>query len=67
MNWIDRLSLVWGVLLWLFFGLLANGHGHPEDALNVEVVKAVLLLAVAPWLILRGLQFIVTGGRFRRS
>ena len=50
---IDRIALVWGGFLWLVMYLLANAHGHPEDAFNIEVIKAVLLLAGAPWLLLR--------------
>jgi hypothetical protein len=65
MIWIDRAALVWAGLLWLVMGLLANGHGHPEDVFNIEVIKAVLVLAGLPWLVLRGFAFVVTG-RVRR-
>lgn len=59
MIWCDRLALVWGGLVFLLFLGVANGHGHPEAALDPEALKAVLLLAGVPWLILRGLVFVV--------
>lgn len=66
MLWIDRLAIVWAGLLWGVMALLANGHGHAEEALNPEVIKAVALLAGGPWLLLRGLRWVVVGGA-RRS
>jgi hypothetical protein len=61
MLFIDRLALVWGGLVWGLMALLANGHGQPAAALNIEVLKAVLLLAGGPWLVLRGLRFVLIG------
>ena len=61
MIWCDRLALVWGALVWGVMALLANGHGHPGDALNIEVIKAVAVLAGIPWLVLRGVAFVFTG------
>jgi hypothetical protein len=60
--WADRVAVAWAVLLWLVMGLLANGHGHPADAFNVEVFKAVLLLTGIPWLLLRAVDFVCHGG-----
>lgn len=69
-GWIDRVALVWGALIWGLMAMLASAHGHPEDGLHPEVIKAVLLLAGVPWLILRGLRFAIIGslrGRIARE
>ena len=65
MNWIDRAALVWAAFLWIAMYLLAAGHGEPQGAFNIEVYKAILILAGIPWLALRGVAFIATG-RLRR-
>lgn len=67
MIWADRVAVVWAALLWGGMALLAGGHGHAEDALNIEVIKAVLLLAGVPWLLLRGVDFICGGPARRES
>lgn len=66
MIWADRVALVWGGLLWGVMALLASGHGSSGDALNIEVIKAVLLLAGVPWLLLRGIDFVFHGPERRQ-
>ena len=64
--WADKIALVWAAILWGGMALLANGHGQPADALDINVIKAVLLLAGVPWLFLRVIDFLC-GGPMRRS
>ena len=57
--WIDRVAIVWAVIVWVFVIWLS---GMTSDvAFAPEVAVAVLKLAGAPWLLLRGLYFVVTG------
>ena len=57
MIWIDRLAVVWA----LFVLLACLAAGPTPGHFDSEVVKGVLVLAGGPWLVLRGLHFVVFG------
>jgi hypothetical protein len=59
MIWVDRLALAWGGLLIIIGAMAWKGPGYLLDDPGVWYILE--LLVGLPWLILRALDFIVTG------
>ncbi len=59
MIWVDRLALAWGALLILIGAMVWKGPGYLLDDPGIWYILE--LVVGLPWLILRALDFIVTG------
>jgi len=62
MTFIDRLAIVWGVVV---FALVIVTVGSVNEVFNYPgpVAKIMLVFVVAPWLLLRAIRWAVLGGR----